>query len=539
MALIQYALHKVKLHQGQDHEYRKQLKNPLVSKRTIILAGITGIGVIFLPLLLMRLNLPFIRTFDDPGSPLPLFQLFTFCASVGLIALATVEIRKYKTTENLDWLPIVLMMLIGFHYLTQLRLYSAKSWDYMCYENAARAIVSNHNPYQDCYLYWPMMAQTLALTYKFIALASAWLVGNVSTNASGAQSVTDWNLVFYFYECLQFFLLILAYFLCYWFSLANGLKRQPAAVVVSILFVFNNALASTLKYNQVNLWVLNLSLLAILLVDRYPLLAGLAVALGGHLKLYPFILLAPWTLTKQWRALTSALISMGIIVLFQTQGGQTWTIWQHFFDFARTYSRDGFFFRDSSLDGIVHNSFQFATILTHGRISLDLATINQIANGAIMLVFGWFAVRFVRRQKIYATICHANNLADAKIEAARNLGFSHAMDALILALIVSPIVWEHHYVLALPIVLWAVAHYGNHYPWQIGASAFLMWVLPTFDVFPLSYHRVMGLVILLYVTAPDPLCNPWLATNLPGAMGLAQLNLHNSLNPSKAVVGQD
>ncbi len=118
--------------------------------------------------------------------------------------------------------------------------------------------------------------------------------------------MAGWNLVFYFYECMQFFLLILAYFLCYRFSIENGLKRLPAAVVVSILFVFNNALASTLKYNQVNLWVLNLALLAILLVDRYPVLAGVAVALGGHLKLYPFILLVPWVLTKQWRALASA-----------------------------------------------------------------------------------------------------------------------------------------------------------------------------------------------------------------------------------------
>ncbi len=230
---------------------------------------------------------------------------------------------------------------------------------------------------------------------------------------------------------------------------------------------------------------------------------------------------------------------MGAIVLVQTQGGQTWTIWQQFFDFARTYARDGFFFRDSSLDGIVHNSFQFIATLTRGWISLDLATINQVANVATLLVLSWFAVRFVQRQKLYANTPAANNRVADMQQAARHLGFSYAMDALILALIVSPIVWEHHYVLALPIVLWAVAHYGAHYPWQIGVSAFLMWALPTFDVFPLSYHRVIGLVILLYITAPATLRNPWWATHWPGAIRLAQPNLPHSLNSTKASVGQD
>ncbi len=178
MNLIQQILPKVRLNQGQSNEPRPQGSRVFVSTRTIMLAGFISISVTFLPLLLMHLNLPLIRTFDDPGSPLPLFQLFAFCASVALIATASVGIKKYAVTENLDRLPIVLLVLIAFHYLTQLRLYSAKSWDYMCYENAARAIVLGHNPYQDCYLYWPMLAQTLALTYKASALAFAWLGGD-------------------------------------------------------------------------------------------------------------------------------------------------------------------------------------------------------------------------------------------------------------------------------------------------------------------------------------------------------------------------
>jgi hypothetical protein len=82
------------------------------------------------------------------------------------------------------------------------------------------------------------------------------------------------------------------------------------------------------------------------------------------------------------------------------------------------------------------------------------------------------------------------------------------MDALALGLMTSPVVWEHHYVLAIPLVIWAFATQGMARPWQVGIGAFLIFAIPTFDVFPLSYHRILGLLFLVHITWPAALILP-------------------------------
>ena len=76
------------------------------------------------------------------------------------------------------------------------------------------------------------------------------------------------------------------------------------------------------------------------------------------------------------------------------------------------------------------------------------------------------------------------------------------LDAIALGLLVSPVVWEHHYLLAMPLLIWAVSQVRAERLWLVGVSGFLIFALPTFDVFPLSYHRMAGLLLLLYLVAP-------------------------------------
>jgi hypothetical protein len=67
---------------------------------------------------------------------------------------------------------------------------------------------------------------------------------------------------------------------------------------------------------------------------------------------------------------------------------------------------------------------------------------------------------------------------------------------------VSPSVWEHHYVLALPLALWAVALRGRDRPGLVALGIFLMLCMPTFDLYPLSLHRLAGMLMLLGLTPP-------------------------------------
>ncbi|MEZ4622842.1 MAG: hypothetical protein R2867_46100 [Caldilineaceae bacterium] len=82
----------------------------------------------------------------------------------------------------------------------------------------------------------------------------------------------------------------------------------------------------------------------------------------------------------------------------------------------------------------------------------------------------------------------------------------HSTDVIAVALIASPVVWEHHYLLAMPLAICAVAQArGERQLWAVGISLFLMFVMPTFDVYPFSYHRLLGLVLLMVTLAPVPL----------------------------------
>ena len=118
-----------------------------------------------------------------------------------------------------------------------------------------------------------------------------------------------------------------------------------------------------------------------------------------------------------------------------------------------------------------------------------------------LLIVAWFIVRVVKREKAYSELVKASNPSRSSWnETYRSYG--GAIDAIALGLMVSPSVWEHHYVLAIPIALWAIVLRRHDRLWLTGIGVFLIFCLPTFDVFPLSHHRMMGLLILIYLTSP-------------------------------------
>jgi hypothetical protein len=80
---------------------------------------------------------------------------------------------------------------------------------------------------------------------------------------------------------------------------------------------------------------------------------------------------------------------------------------------------------------------------------------------------------------------------------------------LLIMMLLSPLVWEHHYVLTLPLGIWALARVavpGTSQPRRIRAvlAAALVYAPPTFDVFPFSYHRLAGLLWLVWLATRPP-----------------------------------
>ena len=462
---------------------------------TLCLYTVLVLSAILLPIIFWKIDLSIIK--NTYGESYEYFELFGFCASVALIVVAYVEIKKRDNLPFTKLLPVILPLLLIFKFLFFITEYSFKLGDYQCYEIAAKAIIEGTNPYSNpdyIYTYPPLTAQVFSVLYQLVDRG-----GSLLYPVGTYQQETVWAIVFYLYQCSQLMLIILTYFLCYRFARNTGFKSVPASVIITALLLFNNPLIRTLKHGQVNLWVLDLFLLAVLLLERYPLISGLAIALGGHIKLYPLILLLPWGVTKQWRAVVGALISFFSILLIQTAWGRDWELWHQFLVFFSSgtlnsaYQPD--FFRNNSLHSLIYN---FAKIT-----DLQTGFVKVVFLVATFAVATWFVVRFIKREKYYfALVKTADFQSRSRWENTFRL-YGHSSDAMALGLLISPSVWEHHYILAMPIAIWAVATRGYDKPWLVGIGTFFMFCLPTFDIFPFSYHRIVGLLTLLYLTSPE------------------------------------
>jgi alpha-1,2-mannosyltransferase len=266
-----------------------------------------------------------------------------------------------------------------------------------------------------------------------------------------------------------------------------GLSRWDSLLLVTVLFLFNNPLIRTLKHDQVNLYVLNAILIGMISLPKSQLLSGFVLSFGGHVKLYPFLFGLPLILMKKWRAVLGIVVGFGIVIFILTDFGRNWEVWKQFIEFLPRLPKPTAF-RNNSIHGLLSNLVSFS--------GLPRRTTYVLTAAATVSVFVWMGVRFLEREKL----CGKNSSLSQDGETYRVFG--NMVDCSAFMLLLSPSVWEHHYILGLPLAIWVVAQQAGKYPWFVGGAVFLMFVLPTFDVFPLSYHRILGLFICLWLTSP-------------------------------------
>jgi hypothetical protein len=368
-------------------------------------------------------------------------------------------------------------LLVALHFLVLTSEYSERRFDYDCYEYAGRALLAGESPYRTglIYLYPPLTAQAMAAAFTGVEAASGAL-------GWGASRDAVWERVFYLYQCAQLALVVLAYPLLRRFARRLGLDGPWMPVLVGLLLVFDDALFRTLRHGQINLWVLNLSLVALLAAERRPLLSGLALALAGHMKLYPLLLLLPLALARHLRALAASVACLAGIALVLADFGRDWTLWREFAALAAGGFPGEIALRNSSAHAIFYNATR---LLTGAPRAVGL-----LSNAAVAAAALWWLARAALRERAFRA-----QPAGAVPQAQRLL--LNGADALAFALLLSPSVWEHHYVMALPLALAAIALRGRERPGLVALGIFLMLAMPTFDLFPLSAHRLAGMLLLL------------------------------------------
>jgi hypothetical protein len=449
-----------------------------------LLYGVITLLAVVIPLVLAELRPASVGISYAQGT-LP-FELLGLTGGAALAAIALLEARRLRPHGPREWIGFAVPFLLALHFLTLVSEYAERRFDYDCYEYAGRALLAGDSPYRVglIYLYPPLTAQVFAHAHTAVAAASAWL---------GASAERDlvWDRVFYLYQCAQILLVMAAYLLCLRFARSAGILGWWLPLLVGALVLFDNAVFRTLRHGQVNLWLLDLVLAAMLFARSRPAGAGAALAIAGHLKLYPLVALLPLAASGRRRAAACAVAGLLALWLVSTGFGSDLGLWREYVGLLRDDFPGEVAFRNNSLHSLLYN---LDVLWLHGSGRGPLVFAGARAGAALAGL--WYLARLVRRERI-------RRAEAASLEPRHFAG--HVADALAFALLVSPSVWEHHFVMALPLAIHAVATRGRERPGAVAACILAMLAMPTFDVFPLGHHRLAGMLGLLLLTAPRAL----------------------------------
>ena len=250
----------------------------------------------------------------------------------------------------------------------------------------------------------------------------------------------------------------------------------------------------TLSYNQVNFYILFVVLASMLTLGSYPLISGLIISVGGLIKLYPLVFTIPMLVMKKWKTLLGIVMGLIVITALQSNFFQDILLWKQFIQFYTSFpmERESSVFRNSSPLSFLRSLLD----LTKISIEILLPTFTIV----LLIILIWFAIRFVQRERIYAKFVNQQNNLFTDADTFRNIG--HLVDFSVLSLFMAPSAWEHHYVMAIPLAIWLFAIYKNEVPWLGVLGMVFIFLLPVFNVFPFSYLRILGVIILLWLTSP-------------------------------------
>ena len=269
-----------------------------------------------------------------------------------------------------------------------------------------------------------------------------------------------------------------------------GLSGNHAALIAFAALCVNVPVLRTLGYVQVNLHVVNLILLNLLFYRKRVFWSAIALGLAVHLKFSPIVLVLPYCLSRDWKWLAYFCGSVLAIA--------AWTSWMnspdYYMDFLKNalnilqhnkehiFGPEGFAYRDSSLDGLARAIMSFTRTESGADIYFGL-----IARFCLLLFSGYIVLGNLKWRTYYG--------GDKKEEIV----FNSYVVMLFLMTMLSPVVWVYHFVFVIPAFLIMLRNVRDHGDITLFLVAwFLIYLMPSFDVFPVSYHRLIG-VVMAYV----------------------------------------
>ena len=415
-----------------------------------------------------------------------LFEAFGFFAASFMLFTAWRQIVDLiEADADIEvWVNRFLPHIVSFFFLYLVVEFHEQSWDYDCYDVAFRAIIDGGNPYaHTLYTYPPPYAGLMASVYKF----SRWLFPFFDLASEKSNS---WLFVFYIHHTFQFFSANLIYQLARRFSNQLGVKSFVSTLFVSALFVFNYPLIRNIHLNQVTIFSSVALLFTItLLMEGKDFKGGIALAIGGLIKIYPFALGLPLLVTKKWKGLLGVFTGLATIFLVQTKFATDLLIWKQFvnlylnFPVSRESSR---WFRNSSLLSFTRSTSSF--------LGLPDNMVMPIYAVVFLAIFVWLGMRLLKREDLLKS--------DRNQERNMRLSIGSFIDFSVIFLLLGPSAWAHHYLFSIPLAVWAFSRVDKSQIKWLFLGLTSIFIMPPFDIYPFSYIRLAGLITLLVITVP-------------------------------------
>lgn len=368
---------------------------------------------------------------------------------VGLL-LWLILAGKFTKETGLKWAGF---FLIAFLYLNVLR-ERVRYGDIDYYTQAAFALIEN-NPLPDTYFYPPLWATLLSLLTPFGEngiLLIAWIANVLSL--------------------LLFYLLLQRALELYQFN-------SSAAALTSALFILvNMPVIRTFMYVQVNFHVMNFILLSILFYRDRVFLSAFMLALAIHFKASPAVLVLAFLLDFNWKwlawfAASMIMVALPTIALYGVRP---------FFDFINNF----LFISAPHALSLHDSSFDSAIGMALSYFRADFAIVRALVLLAKVLTALAVIFLCIRSRGFFSSGTGRGGLFDSIIPLF--VGMT----------LLSPLVWEHHAMfLTLPFLL-LLKKLESPTEWiAYGTVYLLVFLTPTFDYFPWSYGRLLGILILL------------------------------------------
>jgi hypothetical protein len=241
-------------------------------------------------------------------------------------------------------------------------------------------------------------------------------------------------------------------------------SQCTAALASFLALIVNVAILRTLIYRQINIFVLNLILLALTAYGVSAPLSAAALGLAVQLKVSPLVLVLVFVYLRDWRWL-GWFVGSQLLIFVGTSVATSPAYYAQFFSQLAGLHETAT--RNLAVDVVLYNVVNFLPT----ALATPLRTLEGPVASALRIVLVGFtlatAVRLAHRARLTPVVGRARVLLN---------GFVVLPIAMLLG---APSIWEHHFVFVLLTALvllpalekpWQVRHLGDRLPLHVSAA---------------------------------------------------------------------